>query len=130
MKESAWPNQLCILGASISSCSKCHFVIVPGTIRIDWERLLNASPLKANLILPSMPPPNHLNCSRSSLVLLWGWSIHGAIPTLRSRGQRPSTSLHPVRVDAGCRSRVIHAHACLVSTLEVDVLDVEGVDMT
>jgi hypothetical protein len=41
-----------------------------------------------------------------------------------------STSLHLIREDAGRRSRVIHAHARVVSTLEVDVLDVEGVHMT
>jgi len=89
----------------------------------------NASLIPPNPILPSVPPFDHLNCLISSLVLLWGWSIHGPIPTLR-HNQRLPTSLHPIRVDAGCRSWVVRAHACLISTLEVDVFDVKGVDVT
>lgn len=91
--------------------------------------MLNAIPLQPNLILPSTFLPNHLNHSVFSLVPLWWWSIHGAISTLR-HSQNLSTTQHPVRVDGGRRSRVIHAHACLVPTFEVDVLDIEGVDMT
>ena len=48
----------------------------------------------------------------------------------RRHNHRPSALLHPVGEDAGRRSWVINAHACLVSTLVVDVLDVEGVDVT
>ena len=91
--------------------------------------MLDASPSNPNLILPSRSYLNSLNHSASSLVLLWGWSIHGAISS-RRHNQRPSASLHSVGVDAGRRPWVVHAHACLVSTLVVDVLDVEGVDVT
>jgi hypothetical protein len=91
--------------------------------------MLNASPLQPNLILLSTSLPSHLNHSVFFLVLLRRWSIHGSISTLR-RSQSLSTSLHPLRVDAWRRFRVVHAHAGLVSTFVVDVLDVEGVDMT
>jgi len=76
-----------------------------------------------------MLSPDHLNRSISSLVCLRGWSIHGPIPRL-GYSQRFSTSLYLFRVDAGSRSRIVHAHAHLISTLVVDVQYVVGVYVT